>query len=99
MISQLQKKFVLLHHNEQNEAIFYACHGCALHEIKGSLYFFGGKCNEQTEESIFFFNFASRFIEIEDNKSLWKEYFRENRLYKLGENQFNVLKVNFSAFI
>ena len=60
-------------------------YGCALHEIKGILYFFGGNCNDETTESIFCFNFETRSIEIEDNKSFWKEYFRENRLYKLGE--------------
>ena len=69
--------------NNKNLDLRY--YGCALHEIKGLLYFFGGKCNEQTTERIFYFNFESRFIEIEDNQSLWKEYFRENRLYKLGE--------------
>ena len=69
--------------NKNNLDLRY--YGCALHEIKGLLYFFGGKCNEQTTENIFYFNFEMRCLETEDTQSLWKEYFRENRLYRLGE--------------
>ena len=69
--------------NKNNLDLRY--YGCALHEIKGLLYFFGGKCNEQTTDKIFYYNFETRCIESEDSRSLWKEYFRENRFYKLGE--------------
>ena len=61
------------------------CYGCALHEISGLLYFFGGKCNEETTNKIFFYNFESKFIEKEESDLLWKEYFRENKLHKLGD--------------
>ena len=60
-------------------------YGCALHEINGILYFFGGKCDEQTTDQIFFYNFESKSIEKEDSNLLWKEYFKENKLHKLGE--------------
>lgn len=60
-------------------------YGCGLHEINGLLYFFGGKCNEEATDRIFYYNFERRFIEIEDSQSLWKEYFRENKFYRLGE--------------
>lgn len=60
-------------------------YGCALHEINGILYFFGGKCDEQTTDQIFFYNFESNSIEKEDSNLLWKEYFKENKLHKLGE--------------
>ena len=60
-------------------------YGCALHEISGLLYFFGGKCNEETTNKIFFYNFESKFIEKEESDLLWKEYFRENKLHKLGD--------------
>ena len=69
--------------NEKNLDLKY--YGCALHEINGLLYFFGGKCNEETTDRIFYYNFERRFIEIEESQSLWKEYFRENRFYRLGE--------------
>ena len=69
--------------NQKNLDLRY--YGCALHEINGLLYFFGGKCNEKSTGKIFFYNFERRFIEKEDSEVLWKEYFRENKLYKLGE--------------
>ena len=60
-------------------------YGCALHEIKGLLYFFGGKCNEKSSDKIFFYSFENRFIEQDDSPLLWKEYFRENIFHRLGE--------------
>ena len=75
---------VLTFSNHKNIDLSY--YGCALHEINGLLYFFGGKCNEQTTNQIFFYNFESRFIEKEETNLLWKEYFRENKLHKIGDN-------------
>ena len=68
-----------------NNNIDLKCYGCALYEANGLLYFLGGKCNEQTSNKVFFFNFEFRFLEQEVSELLWKEYFRENLLHKLGE--------------
>ena len=73
---------LVLFTNQKNIDLRY--YGCGLHEIDGMLYFFGGKCNEQTSNKIFFYNFVNRFFENEESKVMWKDYFRENRLYKLG---------------
>ena len=69
--------------NENNIDLRY--YGCALHESEGLLFFFGGKCNEQTSNKIFYYNFEYRFIELEESKTIWKEYFKENLLHKIGE--------------
>ena len=60
-------------------------YGCALHEIDGLLYFFGGKCNEKSSNKILFYNFEQKFIEQDDSELAWKEYFRENMFHRLGE--------------
>lgn len=68
--------------NQKNLHLRY--YGCALHEINGLLYFFGGKCNEKECGKIFFYNLDTKIIEEEDSGVLWREYFRENNLHKLG---------------
>ena len=68
--------------NQNNLDLNY--YGCALHEINGLLYFFGGKCNEEARKEVFFYNFQKRSIEKEESKTLWKDYFRENKFYQLG---------------
>ena len=74
---------LILFSNQKNIDLRY--YGCAIHEINGLLYFFGGKCNEKSSDKIFFYNFEKRFIEKDDSDLLWKEYFRENKFHKLGE--------------
>ena len=74
---------LIMFSNQKNIDLRY--YGCALHEINGLLYFFGGKCNEKSTNKILFYNFEKKFIEQDDSNLLWKEYFRENKLYKLGE--------------
>ena len=60
-------------------------YGSAVLQIDSLLYFFGGKVNEITTSQIIFYNFESKVIEKEDSEVMWKEYFRENRLYSIGE--------------
>ena len=74
---------IVLFSNRKNIDLSY--YGCGLHEIKGLLYFFGGKCKEQNTNKIFFYNFENKFFEEEDSTVLWKDYFRENRFYPLGD--------------
>jgi hypothetical protein len=69
--------------NRKNINLNY--YGCALHEIGGILYFFGGKCNEQSTNKIFLYNFEKRFFETEDSFVTWTEYFRENKLHQIKE--------------
>ena len=74
---------IIMFSNQKNIDLRY--YGCALYEINGLLYFFGGKCNEKSTNKILFYNFEKKFIEQDDSNLLWKEYFRENKFYKLGE--------------
>jgi hypothetical protein len=60
-------------------------YGCGVLEYQGMLYFFSGKVNEQTCETIFFYNFDKRLVQKEDSKTLWSDYFRENKFYHIGE--------------
>jgi len=69
--------------NRKNINLNY--YGCALHEIGGILYFFGGKCNEQSTNKIFLYNFEKRFFETEDSSVTWTEYFRENKLHQIND--------------
>jgi len=69
--------------NKKNIDLKY--YGCALREIGGILYFFGGKCNEQSTNKIFLYNFEKRFFETEDTYVKWKEYFRENKLHQIED--------------
>ena len=69
--------------NRKNLNLNY--YGCALHEIGGILYFFGGKCNEQSTNKIFLYNFEKRFFETEDSCVTWSEYFRENKLHQIND--------------
>ena len=69
--------------NKKNLNLNY--YGCALHEIGGILYFFGGKCNEQSTNKIFLYNFEKRFFETEDSCTTWSEYFRENKLHQIND--------------
>ena len=59
-------------------------YGCGLYKIDELIYFLGGKCNEKNIDEIFFFNFNDRRIDVTEPKLKWKESFRENQLFKLG---------------
>ena len=74
---------LILFSNPKNIDLRY--YGCALHEMNGLLYFFGGKCFEKSTDKILFYSFEKRFIEQDDSVLLWKEYFRENKFHRLGE--------------
>ena len=62
-------------------------YGCALYQVDELIYFFGGKYLEQDTDGIFFVNMKERLIDRTDNKLKWKESFRENTLFQLG-NRF-----------
>lgn len=79
--------------NRKNINLNY--YGCALNEIDGILYFFGGKCNEQSTNTIFYYNFEKRFFEKEDSIVTWAEYFRENKLHQIGETFVQVSENKF----
>ena len=61
------------------------CYGCATHQVDELIYFFGGKCNEETSNEIFFFNLLERRINYTNSKLKWKESFKENKLFELGD--------------
>ena len=84
---------LIMFSNQNNLELNY--YGCGVHEINGLLYFFGGKCNEESTDQIFFYNFESKYIEREDSDLLWKEYFRENKLHKLGQTLVQCCESNY----
>ena len=74
---------MILFSNPEN--INLRIYGCGVLEYQGMLYFFSGKIDEKTSKTIFFYNFEKRIIQKEDSKTLWNDYFRENKFYHLGE--------------
>ena len=74
---------MILFSNPEN--IDLRIYGCGVLEYQGMLYFFSGKIDEKTSKTIFFYNFEKRIIQKEDSKTLWNDYFRENKFYHLGE--------------
>ena len=61
-------------------------YGCGLYQNDDCIYFFGGKCMDQVTDDIFFINMKERTIESVDAKLKWKESFRENSLFQLGNH-------------
>ena len=66
------------------------CYGCAIHQVDELIYFFGGKCNEETTDGIFFFNLLERRIDYTNSKLKWKESFKENKLFELGNKKVQI---------
>lgn len=61
------------------------CYGSAVHQINDKLFFFGGNCNGEITEKIFYYDFSSKYITLENSLTTWKESFIENKLFQLGE--------------
>ena len=59
-------------------------YGCCLYQVDELIYFFGGKCMGKNTDEIFFINMKERLIDRTDAKLNWKECFRENKLFQLG---------------
>ena len=66
------------------------CYGCGIHKVDELIYFFGGKCNEETSNGIFFFNLLERRIDYTNSKLKWKESFKENKLFELGNKMVQI---------
>ena len=59
-------------------------YGCGLYQVDELIYFFGGKLMGENTNEIFFINMKERLINKSDAKLKWKESFRENTLFELG---------------
>jgi hypothetical protein len=70
-------------------------YGCGLFQVDELIYFLGGKCNEQNADSIFYFNLNDRRFDISNAKLKWKESFRENQLFQLGDRMVQVIDGKF----
>ena len=66
------------------------CYGCGIHKVDELIYFFGGKCNEETSNGIFYFNLLERRIDYTNSKLKWKESFKENKLFELGNKMVQI---------
>ena len=62
-------------------------YGCGLHQVDDLIYFFGGKYLGKNTDEIFFINMKERLIDKADAKLMWKQSFKENKLYQFG-NKF-----------
>ena len=62
-------------------------YGCGLHQVDDLIYFFGGKYLGKNTDEIFFINMKERLIDKTDAKLMWKQSFKENKLYQFG-NKF-----------
>ena len=79
---QTQSWEMILFDNPNNVDV--RIYGCGLHQVDECIYFFGGKCMGQDTDEIFSINMKERFIEKLAAKLKWKESFRENTLFQLG---------------
>ena len=70
-------------------------YGSALYQMNKIIYFFGGKCNEETIADIFFFNLSERRFCISNEKLKLKKSFRENTLFKLGRKMVQITDEKF----
>ena len=84
---------MILYSNPSN--IDTRCYGCGLYPVDELIYFIGGKCNGEAVDNIFFFNYIERRIDISDSKLKWKESFRENTLFQLGNKIVQVSEGKF----
>ena len=60
-------------------------YGCGTHIYNDYLYLFGGKCNEKTIDSIFYYNFEDNILGKESSVLELSGSFRENMFHKMGD--------------
>ena len=60
-------------------------YGCGVHVIGNLLYLFGGKCNDQTTNSLLFYNFDNNTLLKEKSSLDINQYFRENKMHEFGD--------------
>ena len=86
---------MILYSNPNN--INTKLYGCGLYEIDELIYFLGGKTNEVDNDEIFYFHLNDRRLARTDSKLNFKESFRENKLFKLGEKIVQISDRKFSG--
>ena len=65
--------------------------------LKKGLYFFGGKYNKTANDEIFYFHLNVRRFARTDSKLIFKESFRENKLFQLGRKIVQISDGKFSG--
>ncbi len=73
---------IILFENPNNVDV--RIYGCGIYQVDELIYFFGGKCMDEDTDEIFFINMKEKIIDRTDAKLMWKESFRENTLFQLG---------------
>ena len=73
---------IILFENPNNVDV--RIYGCGIFQVDELIYFFGGKCMDENTDGIFFINMKEKIIDRSDAKLMWKECFRENTLFQLG---------------
>ena len=87
---------MILYSNPSN--INTKLYGCALYQIDNDLiYFIGGKYDEAANDEIFYFHLNDRRFARTDSKLVFKESFRENRLFQLGNKIVQISDGKFSG--
>ena len=84
---------MILYSNPSN--ICTKIYGCGLYQIDELIYFLGGKCNEKKTDEIFYFNLNDRRIDYTNSKLAWKESFRENTLFDIGNKIIQIIDEKF----
>ena len=72
-------------------------YGCGLYQIEELIYFFGGKYNKTANDEIFYFHLNDRRFARTDSKLIFKESFRENKLFQLGKKIVQISDGKFSG--
>ena len=86
---------MILYSNPNN--INTKLYGCGLYQIDELIYFLGGKYNEVANDEIFYFHLNDRRFALTDSKLIFKESFRENKLFHLGEKIVQISDGKFSG--
>jgi len=66
-------------------------YGCGVHVIGNLLYLFGGKCNDQTTNSLLFYNFDNNTLLKEKSSLDSNQYFRENKMHEFGDRLVQIV--------
>ena len=84
---------MIIYRNPSN--ICTKVYGCGLYQIDELIYFLGGNCNEKKSDEIFYFNLNERRIDYTNSKLAWKESFRENTLFDVGNKIIQITDEKF----
>ena len=75
--------------------LYTKIYGCGLYQIGELIYFIGGKSCDKNSNVIFYFHVNDKRIDYTNSKLTWKESFRENTLFEVGDK---IIHISFNKF-